>query len=302
MKNLFHGKNQYKGNLHMHTTVSDGTKSPEYAISIYKEAGYDFISITDHRVTSKGGEYEGMLLIPGAEWDNCRKKGGEVFHILSIGTESDLGLSAYYKLSEPGKCDELSPESVVARIKKAGGLAILAHPNWSLMDPADIKRVEGIDAVEIYNSVSAPPWNADRADSSLYFDLWGTKGILLNCTASDDSHWYSGEETKSYTMVFADELSNEAVIAAIKSGNAYASRGPRFESVSYDEKKIEIKCSEDVERIIVYSDAVWVNPRVFDHPCGKAVYDISPNDSCIRIELIDKEGRKAWTGTFGIKE
>ena len=34
--------------LHMHTLWSDGRALPEQAVAAYKDAGYDFISITDH--------------------------------------------------------------------------------------------------------------------------------------------------------------------------------------------------------------------------------------------------------------
>ena len=40
--------NWYKGNLHTHTTNSDGELSPEDVISSYRKKGYDFLVITDH--------------------------------------------------------------------------------------------------------------------------------------------------------------------------------------------------------------------------------------------------------------
>ncbi len=43
----------YRGNVHAHTTVSDGTKTPETLVEMYKRAGYDFLSITDHSVVAK---------------------------------------------------------------------------------------------------------------------------------------------------------------------------------------------------------------------------------------------------------
>ena len=42
------GKRWYRGMLHMHTLWSDGRALPEQAVAAYKDAGYDFISITDH--------------------------------------------------------------------------------------------------------------------------------------------------------------------------------------------------------------------------------------------------------------
>lgn len=46
--------------------------------------------------------------------------------------------------------------------------------------------------------------------------------------AADDAHQYTGDETKSYLMVQADELSRDAILEAIAQGRFYASQGPRF--------------------------------------------------------------------------
>ena len=40
--------NWYRGNLHLHTSNSDGRLSPEAAVRLYQEHGYDFVAITDH--------------------------------------------------------------------------------------------------------------------------------------------------------------------------------------------------------------------------------------------------------------
>ena len=39
-----------KGNLHSHTTVSDGVYEPAEMAMDYRAHGYDFISMTDHNV------------------------------------------------------------------------------------------------------------------------------------------------------------------------------------------------------------------------------------------------------------
>ena len=273
----------YKGNLHMHTTCSDGHLSPEEAILIYKKNDYDFISITDHRKLSKEQHFEGMLLIPGAEWDFS----DPVYHILSIGTESDFGYSEGCSIRE-----------LIVRINESGGIAILAHPAWSLMNPDEMMNLDGFAAAEIYNSVSAAPWNANRADSSYYFDLWAAKGKIVPAVASDDSHWYAGEHTKSYTMVQADALNTRSILDAIKARRFYASQGPRFYEISYDDEKVCVKFSNEVKRVIVYSNSVWVDKRVYDDPDGEIVYYRVKTDKFVRIELIDGTGNKAWSSPF----
>ena len=38
----------YRGNLHCHSNLSDGRWSPEDVIGAYRDAGYDFLCLSDH--------------------------------------------------------------------------------------------------------------------------------------------------------------------------------------------------------------------------------------------------------------
>ena len=38
----------FKGNIHSHSTYSDGLLEPVEVIRAYRERGYDFVAITDH--------------------------------------------------------------------------------------------------------------------------------------------------------------------------------------------------------------------------------------------------------------
>ena len=38
----------WRGNLHTHSTRSDGRRSPEEVCRFYETAGYDFLALTDH--------------------------------------------------------------------------------------------------------------------------------------------------------------------------------------------------------------------------------------------------------------
>ena len=46
MKLFWYDKPFYRGNTHCHTTRSDGRRSPEEVIALYREAGYDFLALT----------------------------------------------------------------------------------------------------------------------------------------------------------------------------------------------------------------------------------------------------------------
>ena len=39
------GKRWFRGNLHTHSTVSDGLKTPDEVIRIYRNEGYDFLAL-----------------------------------------------------------------------------------------------------------------------------------------------------------------------------------------------------------------------------------------------------------------
>lgn len=281
----------FKGNLHMHTTKSDGQLSPEDATKLYREAGYDFIALTDHRQVSYSDRDQNMLILPGVEWDCGNSAHPPVYHIVSIG-------GTYEGCMLPTQ--QNTPQEIIDLVNAAGGVAILAHPTWSLMDPNELYDLKGIAATEIFNSASDFPHNAPRADASHYFDLWAMKGRLMPAVATDDSHPYKSEATRSYTMVQAESLTEENIIKALKEGNFYASQGPRFKEVSYDCNRVIIRFSEDVKRVYLYSNSVWVDERVFIDPEGEVIYEIMPTDRYLRIELVDSEGRRAWSSPFAV--
>ena len=62
------GKKWYKGNLHTHSTNSDGRLSPEEVIRLYREEDYDFLALTDHWFMGEERQEENFLLLSGAEY------------------------------------------------------------------------------------------------------------------------------------------------------------------------------------------------------------------------------------------
>ena len=112
----------FKGNLHTHTTRSDGELSPERVVALYRDAGYDFLALTDHRLVGNASYRDGgMLVLGGIELDY--ELSTEVVHIVGVGLEEPITLQ-----HDPA----LPPQSGVDFIRNRGGRAILAHPAWSL--------------------------------------------------------------------------------------------------------------------------------------------------------------------------
>ena len=89
----------FKGNLHMHTTRSDGRLTLAEASALYAERGYDFISITDHRVPFVGAEESEQLpimILDGIELDG-RDDQGSGYHVVCIG--GGIGTAPLYPIT-----------------------------------------------------------------------------------------------------------------------------------------------------------------------------------------------------------
>ena len=65
--------------------MSDGELEPVEAIGVYREAGYDFIAISEHRKVGHLWQDENFLILPGVEWDTGDAIHMPVYHILGIG-------------------------------------------------------------------------------------------------------------------------------------------------------------------------------------------------------------------------
>jgi hypothetical protein len=258
-------------------------------MEVYRKAGYDFIALTDHWIQSESKSINGMLVLSGCEWDTGNLK-NPVFHIIGVGMNSQVFLK---------RSPQLLPQEIIDNINAVGGIAILAHPAWSITNPSDCMTLIGLGGIEIYNTVSGLPWNGRRADSSLYVDICATGGNLLRCMAADDSHYYNGEQTRSFIMVNAPELTINSIKKAIINGNFYASQGPMFESIRINKDSVEVRCTR-VETVVFYSNTVGCSDRVSTGGVIFASYKIKPTDKYVRIELIDADGNMAWSSPFNV--
>jgi len=289
----------YKGNFHMHTTMSDGRLSPEEASELYCSRGYDFIAITDHWKLSGEDTYKNMLRLSGCEYNIGSTPRDGIYHILALCCAENPGVE---------RSD--SAQDIVDKIHSAGGYAVLAHPAWSVNSPEQIEAVSGFDATEIFNSVSDLPRNV-RPYSGTIVDILASNaicrknGYMFPLIATDDAHWYGENDAcRSYIMLKARSLDRESILEALKRQDFYATQGPRI-SVTRDGGKICVDCESDVpcESIVFFSDSVWVDRRCFiEHGITSAEYSIMPSDTFVRAEVCDASGRYAWSNIIKVRE
>ena len=225
------GNKWYKLGLHIHTTISDGCATPEESAHIYKEKDFDAIVFADHWCYGEEKEIDGLKIFSGCEYNlGAADTIKGVMHIVGFGMERD-----------PGLTEDAPRQKVIDSIHDCAGAAILAHPYWSLNTPEEIMQLEGFDALEIYNTVSGVN-QSFRAYSGAITDLLANKGYTLPLIATDDTHFYKGEETKSYIMVKCDELTKDNVIKAIRNKDFYATQGPEL-SVKCENGVVSVTCS-----------------------------------------------------------
>lgn len=279
-----------RGNLHMHTTRSDGRLSYEDAVARYEQAGYDFIAVTDHWVRSESGTTAGgMLLLSGCEYNIGETVQEGVYHIVGVGMERAPALER----------TEKSPQRIIDEIRAAGGVAILAHPAWSLNSAEDVARLTGLCGTEIYNTTSAVPPNV-RPYSGLFVDQLASLGVLLPCMGADDAHRYVNDATVCSIMVHAREKSHEAVLDAIRAGDFYATMGPSL-ALTVENGEAVVTCSPAVQ-VEFHSDAVWNDKRVTQGVgITTARCRLLPFETFVRAEVVDSEGRRAFSSPVRVK-
>ncbi len=274
----------YRGNTHAHSTRSDGRLSPEEVFETYRSAGYDFLALTDHWKVAEEERYKGMLVIPGVEYDFDFQT--QVLHLVCL----------YQRAGDAhGISRGISHLRVIEHVKEVGGIAIAAHPAWSLNTPEFLKSLDGVEIAEVYNTMSDEPLNGPRGNSESLLDVAAANGKYFRLVAADDSHPYRGEQCVSYVMVQAAELSVPAILEALRAGRFYATQGPEFHSISIEDGLITVETSP-VSRISFCSNLYWVDDRCRSgRGLTREIYRIRPNERFVRIQITDADGKKAWS-------
>ena len=88
----------YRGNLHTHSTNSDGVFTAEEVCQQYRESGYDFISISEHFIDrfnypitdTSAYRTDNFTTLIAAELHQGKIKNGDPWHILAVGIPLDF--------------------------------------------------------------------------------------------------------------------------------------------------------------------------------------------------------------------
>lgn len=228
------GPDWFKGDLHMHTAESDGScvskankkiRCPLFkTVEAASNRGLDFIAITDHNTTSHYRAirelqpyFDNLLLMQGREITSF------VGHANVFGTNAFID----FRLGQP----ERSINDFLQEVKRLGGVVSLNHPSvpsgelcmgcgWTRADQTDFSLVNAIEVV-----------NGDQVESAYsgisFWEKELSKGFRLAAIAGSDNHQADlpPSATKAVgsptTAVFANDLSEAAILEGLRRGHAY---------------------------------------------------------------------------------
>lgn len=277
----------WRGNLHTHTTMSDGALSPSDTVDFYRSAGYDFVAVTDHFRSRYGypltdtREFRtpDFTTLLGAELHPRRSS----LHVLAIGLPLD------FPPSDRGETGPL----LARRARRAGAFIGMAHPAASLLTLEDAKSVDAAHAVEVYNAVSA--WE-ERGDSWHLCDVLLARGRRLFAYAADDAHFQPQDPPAglAWVQVRARSLDPAELLASLKAGHFYSSTGPTIEDVAVRDGVVEIRCSP-ASRILV-TGGVPGKQLVAGKELTEAALPVDRyRNGYFRVTVVDSDGQRAWS-------
>ncbi len=272
-----------KGNLHTHTTESDGRRAPQDVVDDYAARGYDFLMISDHDKLTQPSTVlsRGMTLIPGNE---ISAKGPHLLHVNA-------------KTHIPPLEDR---QKVLDLIAEEKSFSVINHPNWQ--DHYDhcpqekLANWKGYSGIEIFNGVirrlTGSEFATDRWDQLLGSGrrVWGF--------ANDDSHDEQDVEL-GWNVVRAKDRSVESIVAALASGSFYASTGITLNRIEAYGRTVHVS-AENAERMVVVTD---FGKRLFHSDSNEVTFNVPPDCgySYVRVEAYGGAEKNAWTQPFFIK-
>ena len=288
----------YRGNLHTHSTLSDGAWALDDVVQAYQRVGYDFVMMSEHFIQhfnwpvadTRHLRTNDFTTIIGAELHAPVTSAGEFWHILAAGLPLDFA---------PAAKNETGPD-LAKRAIAAGAFVAIAHPAWSRYTIEDGRALSFAHAVEVYNHGCAI--ENDLGEGHYLLDQLLNEGHRLTAIATDDAHFKTPDHFGGWVHVKAESLEPEALLSALKAGHHYSSQGPIFHDIRMDGKLIEIETSP-VDTITVVcgnSRSCVKNGRAitsasFDLSTLEKGWLLEKPSPWVRITAIDNAGKRAWS-------
>jgi hypothetical protein len=290
----------WRGNLHCHSNRSDGHWAPERVAAAYRDAGYDFLALSDHFEERYGWTLTDTRALRTRDFSTL------IAAELSSGPWEEPLTYWVSAVGLPTELDPLpgaDPAEVIRRAHAAGAFVVLLHPALNHLPVEGTGRLpafDALDAVEIYNHStfgSAP----DRADGAYMVDGLLDRGRRVLLTAGDDAHFaFPADRFGGWIEVWAEALDPAALLASLRAGAYYSTQGPRLERLERDGDRLEVATSAVHAIALGGPGDRWLDGiTVLDEeggPVDHATFDLSAFRGLYRrVTVIDGAGRRAWS-------
>ena len=298
--------NQYKANLHAHTTVSDGKFTPDELKRLYMSRGYSVIAYTDHKLCEPHPELsdDSFVALTGVEIA-FGIGGSKSIHVCGISRDPLKSIMIPNNVA-----DEM--ELVNGGIKMLNSenfITTLNHPRWSGMSYDDLVATANVKCMEVANGFEMIQDGYGVSDALYELEL--RRGRRVYPIATDDSHTESApgepgyEYFRGFTMIKAPELTYDALIFALDAGNFYASCGPTFSDIYIEGSILHVECSAVA--------GVYAHGTLYSHRAAKIaggneitsadldVTKLLESSEYIFVEIVDAEGKRAWCAPLWLR-
>jgi hypothetical protein len=281
----------WRGNMHTHSTRSDGRLTPEAAVQLYRDAGYDFVMLSDHfwecygfPVTDtrdlRGKTFTTLI---GAEIHAPITTKNHDWHIVAAGLPLDFA---------PWTSGE-TIQSLCRRAHAAGAFIGMAHPQWYGLTVEDALSIPEAHAIEIYNHSCAV--ECDRGDGIVVWEEALAQGRRFSGYAADDAHFGTPDAFGGWVMVRADRLEPEPLLEALKRGDFYSSQGPEIHDIAVHGSEVTVVCSPATWVVAVGAGTGSHSAHGQDLQRVTLPLDTFGEDGYFRITVTDDKGRRAWS-------
>jgi hypothetical protein len=270
-----------KANFHTHAGTGKGTCGAyeiDEVISLYKEAGYDVLTISNHDLFSDVQEYESkhdIMLLNGYEYSQTP-------HMCCIDGKKVV----------TGKHQEAVDECI-----EQGGFVTLNHPNWihkEYWSHSKLDEMRGYTGIEIYNGVIFR-----LNGTGLATDIWDyllSQRKLVWGFGSDDFHrWY--DLARAWNMIYCSDKTHEGVKAAIQKGSFYVSTGLILNKFVFENNVIKVSASaketyvKDNKYIFIGKDGAILHEEFGESAC----YKLTGEEEYVRVQVVSQHGAMLWT-------
>lgn len=210
------GAGWYRGDLHCHTHHSDARGGPELLHAAARQAGLDFLAVTDHNTTTQRRYFH-----PASSPDLVFVRGMEV--TTATGHANVYGVDDWvdFRMTRPADAHALA-----ALVHARGGLISVNHDKPTI--PWDYE-LPAIDCMEVWQS-AWPAWNwislarwQDRLAAGARIALIGGSDFHQPDRLLPEGPLALARPT---TVLELPELSEAAILAAMKAGRGYVTEAP----------------------------------------------------------------------------